>query len=251
MVNELTISNVSVGYGKNSVVSDFTATPLSGGTITALLGPNAAGKSTLIKAISGILRHTGEVEFRRDSETFSGGSLRRHIGYVPQDLPSSAALHAFETVLIAARRATTDPEWSAAKTMTSLGIADLGHRYLGELSGGQRQLVGVAQALVTSPSIVVLDEPTSALDLRRQLFLLDYVRQWLAETNAIGLIAIHDINLAARFADEVLVMKSGRPVAQGHPTEVLNPEVIKDVYGVHVDVFSHNDMHMVAPISVA
>lgn len=251
MVNELSINNISVGYGKRSVISNFTATPLAGGTVTALLGPNAAGKSTLIKAIAGILRHTGTINFHRESETLAGRALRRYIGYVPQDLPSSAALHAYETVLIAARRATKNPEWCAAETMTSLGIDDLAHRYLGELSGGQRQLVGVAQALVTSPSIVLLDEPTSALDLRRQLFLLDYVRTWVAETNAIGLIAIHDINLAARFADTVLVMKKGQPVAQGSPTEVLTPTIIREVYGVNVDVFSHNDMHMVAPISVA
>ncbi len=251
MVTTLNLNHVSVRYGRSVIVPGFDCEPLHAGELTALLGPNAAGKSTLLKAISGVNKHRGSVVLDTGAERFQGASLRRHVGYVPQDLPSTAALHAFETVLIAARRASTTtgkPEEAAAATMERLGIADLAHSYLGELSGGQRQLVAVAQALVTCPDVLVLDEPTSALDLHRQLFLLDLVREWVREHHAIGLLAIHDINLAARYSDRLVVMQQGELHADGAPDAVLTPELIQNVYGVHAEVFERGGMRMVQPL---
>lgn len=251
MVNTLHLRDVRVAYGKNEIIPSFTCDALRAGEVTALLGPNAAGKSTLIKAISGVHRYEGTIALEADGVKLSGSAIRKRVGYVPQELPSTAALHSFETVMIAARRARTgdqSPEWMAATVMETLGIDHLAHRFLGELSGGQRQMVGMAQALVTNPDVLVLDEPTSALDLRHQLFLLTYVRQWVQERGAIGLVAIHDINLAARFADKVMVLKEGTFQAQGSPEDVLTGELIEDVYGVRADVFRHRDLPMVAPI---
>ncbi|WKD60508.1 Hemin import ATP-binding protein HmuV [Corynebacterium ciconiae DSM 44920] len=252
MVTTLTLDSVEVRYGRSVIVPNFDCEPLRAGEFTSLLGPNAAGKSTLLKAIAGVNKHRGTVVLDTGDARFHGASLRRHVGYVPQDLPSSAALHAYETVLIAARRAqasSTSPEMAAAATMERLGIADLAHCYLGELSGGQRQLVAVAQALVTEPDVLVLDEPTSALDLHRQLFLLDLVQEWVREHNAIGLVAIHDINLAARYSDRLIVMKKGELHADGAPEKVLTPELIDSVYGVRAEVFERGGMRMVQPLS--
>lgn len=250
----LELENVQVRYGKRTVIPGFSLPPLRAGELTALLGPNATGKSTLIKAIAGVNRHQGVVRLMVDGQDVSGQALRRHVGYVPQDLPNTAALQAYETVLITARRAYRThrsdgtPEESAARVMDTLGIAPLAHRYLGELSGGQRQLVAVAQALVTEPDVLLLDEPTSALDLHRQLFLLDHVQKWVTERGAIGVVAIHDINLAARYADRLVVMRDGQLHTDGGPREVLTAELIDSVYGVHADVFEHRGCQMVAPL---
>ena len=244
----LHISGVGVNYGARRIVHDFGCDALPASSLTAVLGPNAAGKSTLIKAIAGVHAHAGEVALDVGGNRVRGRELRKRVGYVPQDLPRTAALRAYETVLIAARRAVKDPEWAAAKVMEDLGIAHLAERYVGELSGGQRQMVGVAQALVTQPEVLVLDEPTSALDLRRQLALLDYVGEWVRARSAVGIVVIHDINLAARYADNLVVMKDGRLHAQGAPREVLHPELIEQVYGVEAEVLSHRDIQLVAPL---
>ncbi|WP_410170781.1 ABC transporter ATP-binding protein [Corynebacterium antarcticum] len=253
----LELSGLTVGYGRRRVIEDFTATPVSGGHVVGLLGPNASGKSTLIKSIAGIHGTVGgTIRARVDGVTRDGRSLRRIVGYVPQDLPDTAALTAFETVLIAARRARSvrgidiPAVELAGRAMTELSIGELAGRYISELSGGQRQLTAVAQMLVARPDVMLLDEPTSALDLHRQLFLLEMIRRLAAESGAVVLMAIHDINLAARFCGELLVMKDGRVVAQGEPRTVLTPELLAEVYGVDAEILDHGGVPVVAPVAV-
>ena len=252
----LELENVTVGYRRRRVVEDFTAAPIHGGHVVGLLGPNASGKSTLIKAIAGVHRAgSGRIRATVDGRVREGRDLRHAVGYVPQDLPDTAALTAFETVLIAARRACSVREVGvsavelASRAMTDLSIGDLAGRYISELSGGQRQLTAVAQMMVADPDVMLLDEPTSALDLHRQLFLLEVIRRRAAETGAVALTAIHDINLAARFCGELLVMKDGRVIAQGEPRTVLTPQLLAEVYGVDAEILDHGGVPVVAPVA--
>ena len=113
-----------------------------------------------------------------------------------------------------------------------LEIEDLASRHLTELSGGQRQLVSLAQALVRSPRVLLLDEPTSALDLQRQVEVLELLRALARGQGLCVVIAIHDLNQALRFADQVAVLGGGRIVASGAPVEVLTPALLREVYGV-------------------
>ena len=234
----LHISDIHVSYGKHEVLRGVTARPLEDGTVTGLLGPNAAGKSTLVKTLAG----------KRE--------LRDVVGYVPQDLLTSASLTAFESVLVSTKRAhglrmrvVDDSLDLAARVMQRLGIAHLADRYVGELSGGQRQLVAVAQMLVRQPEILLLDEPTSALDLRHQVELLQLVRQEVAGGKAVALVALHDLNLAARYCDELLVINDGVVWAQGRPAEVLTPDLLQEVYGLRARVLDDAGTPIVCPVA--
>ncbi|MDU0479861.1 ABC transporter ATP-binding protein [Staphylococcus chromogenes] len=247
----LHIQDLVAGYGKKTIVPGLSLAPLRGGQVVGLLGPNASGKSTLMKSIAGVQPvHSGEVHLRVDGQQLSERETRKAIGYVPQDLPKSAALTAFETVVVAGRRRLGSKlaKYRAAEVMSELGIVELAERYLSDLSGGQRQMVAVAQMLVTEPDVLLLDEPTSALDLHRQLFLLSDLRQRVRDSGALAIVAIHDINLAARFCDELVVIKHGELQAQGAPAEVLEPQLLHEVYGVNADILEHDGVPVICAV---
>ena len=219
------------------------------GQMVGLLGPNGAGKSTLVTCVAQLRRYTGRVTFGGRT----GRDLRGLIGYMPQGLPGDAALTALELVLTASRRGLTwhtsradiDLAWAA---LDELGVADLSDRPLGQLSGGQRQLVALAQTLVREPELVLLDEPTSALDLRRQVAVLSHVRRIChRDAGRLAVVALHDLNLAARFCDRLALLDGGRVLAEGPPVEVLRPDVIAEVYGLRVRIVPDGDYIMVAP----
>ena len=161
----LDVNDVVAGYGKRQVLRGALVRTLKPGTVTGLLGPNAAGKSTLMTTLAGIRKPmSGEIVLTRDNERVIGSELRDVVGYVPQDLPASASLTAFESVLVSGRRAGrlrvrgSEIEHTAA-VLRKVGIEHLADRFVGELSGGQRQLVAVAQMFVRDPEVMLLDEP--------------------------------------------------------------------------------------------
>ena len=245
----LTLENLACGYGKRSVLTDFSAGTLTGGTVVGLLGPNACGKSTLIKTLAGVLKPLGgAARLTVGGQPVTDPRERyRRVGYVPQDLPSSAALTAYETVLISATRSAghSSARRDAASVMCELGLDHLQGRYLNELSGGQRQMIAFAQMLVATPEVMLLDEPTSALDLNKQLFLLGQLRRRVERSGALAVVAIHDINLAARYCDELLVMSHGRLVGQGKPAELLTPELLHEVFEVQAEILDHEGVPVI------
>lgn len=253
----LNIDDIHVSYGDHHVLRGVTTRPLKEGTVTGLLGPNAAGKSTLVKTIAGLNdAKSGSSEFYRcdDTAPLRGKELRDAVGYVPQDLLTSASLTAFESILVSTRRShslrVVDHSLSmAADVMERLGISRLADSYVGELSGGQRQLVAVAQMLVREPEILLLDEPTSALDLRHQVELLQLVRQEVSDGRSLAMVALHDLNLAARYCDELVVLNGGVVRAQGTPAEVLTPDILQEVYGLRARVLNDAGVPVVCPVA--
>lgn len=250
----LDVNDVAAGYGKRKVLRGASIRTLKPGTVTGLLGPNAAGKSTLMTTLAGIRKPmSGEIVLTRDNERVIGSELREVVGYVPQDLPASASLTAFESVLVSGRRAGrlrvrgSEIEHTAV-ALRKVGIEHLADRFVGELSGGQRQLVAVAQMFVRDPEIMLLDEPTSALDLRHQVELLKLVRAEVASRSSLALVAIHDLNLAARYCDELVMLHDGHVVAQGSPVDVLTPDLLARVYGIRARVLDDEGVAVVCPI---
>lgn len=226
--------------------------------ITAVVGPNAAGKSTLLKCLSGILRPSGDVRIQgRELRAFRGRDLARIVSYLPQDLSGRAALTVFETVLLGrvhglGWRVSGDDLRATAALLDELGIADLGDRNIGELSGGQFQMVAIAQALARQPRVLLMDEPTSSLDMKHQFAICSWIRRLTDSRGITTAMALHDLNIAARFADTVYLLEAGQVRCSGPPAEVLTEEMIRSVYGVATRIVIDGEGRpLVTPLGLA
>lgn len=233
----LRVSNLRVAYGRRVVIPDLTLKPMLPGRVTALLGPNGSGKSTFLRAVAGLTPSKGEVFLGDACLSRMNFSERAHLSaYLPQTLPPSVHLQVLEAVMVARRAgAGVDAERAMTESVAvleRLGIADLALRFLDELSGGQRQLVGLAQALVRRPRLLLLDEPLSALDLRHQVAVMEAVRHETERRGMVTLLVVHDLNIALQRADDVVYLKNGLCVAQGPVHEVTTPQTLSEVYGV-------------------
>ncbi|WNW12170.1 ABC transporter ATP-binding protein [Pseudomonas sp. DTU_2021_1001937_2_SI_NGA_ILE_001] len=235
----LQVTEVHVRYGRREVVHGVSLPPLPGGTLTALLGPNGAGKSTLLRALAGLESMHGQLHLDgRDMTRAALPERARAITYMPQQLPPGLSLSVMESVLAALRVAPPEGELMelAWQALQRIGIGHLADQQLSGLSGGQRQLVSLAQLLARRPQVLLLDEPTSALDLNYQLRVMQCVQDLVREHGLIAVVVLHDINLAARFADRLAVLHQGRLSAFGTPNEVLDPALFAQVYGVHTRI---------------
>lgn len=232
------ISHVSAGYPGKPVLFDVSVPAIAPGEVVSLVGPNAAGKSTLMRALAGILPAHGRAVL--NGQDVLGLSLARRsslVTYMPQTLPQGVGLSVLETVLSALDVGELNLSDKvrierAVSVLERIGVADLAMTRLDELSGGQRQLAALAQALVRTPQVLLLDEPTSALDLHYQLRVLDLVRDIARERSMIALIVLHDLQAAARVSDRVAVLSRGVLAAFGAPDAAITPDVLARVYGV-------------------
>lgn len=262
MVVALHVQQLSFAYRHTPVLHDITLPALYAGEVTALVGPNATGKSTLLRAIAGLHKTDAVVTLGSDrpdpeenTEQATGRVRRRltrlsladHIVYVPQELPAASSITVFEAVLLTCQqggaqlrpsRATLD---RVAESLDQLSIADLAGSALSELSGGQRQLVSLAQALVRRPTVMLLDEPTSNLDLRNQLKLLELIREVATTQPAVVLLTIHDLGLAARFADRIAVLNAGHLHSCGPPADTVTSSMLREVYRIEASVHPSPD----------
>lgn len=232
----LSIRDLHTGYGKKKIIDGLTTPLLPRGKITALLGPNGSGKSTLLRALAdlnpaqGVLSLNGE-----DLMTLIPAKRAQKVVYLPQSLPAGVHLHALESVIVA-RRASGyhegNAEQEAYAILEKLGVAHLAMHYLDQLSGGQKQLIGLAQSLIRQPDLLLLDEPLSALDLNFQFHVMDIVARETRLRNIVTVVVIHDINIALRHAEYAVMLKNGALVASGVPDEVVIPQNLATVYGV-------------------
>lgn len=233
----LTLRGFSSGYPKRKVIENLDVAPLPRGEITVLLGPNGCGKSTLLRALAGLNKGCGEM-WLDDEELMTQPFARRaqRVVYLPQSLPAGVHLHVLESIIVAQRASgglhSAASEAEILHLLEQLGIAHLAMRYLDQLSGGQKQLVGLAQSLIRRPELLLLDEPLSALDLNYQFHVMDLVRRETAQRNIVTVVVVHDINIALRHAQHALMLKEGRLIAEGQPDKVITPETLAQVYGV-------------------
>lgn len=240
----LEIRGLSAGYRRRPVLADVTLEPLSPGELTALVGPNAAGKTTLLRAVAGLHPARGKIlHGGRDLLRASRTEHAATVTYMPQALPQQISLTVFESVLSALNAVPTGSPATSREAareseavLARLGMEDLAMAALDELSGGQRQLASLAQAIVRAPRILLLDEPTSALDMRHAFAVMRLVKELAGERGMIVLVVLHDIALASRWADRIVLLGEGRVAASGPAETAVTPASLADVYGVRARV---------------
>ncbi len=235
----VTFETVTVRYGR-TVAVDGVSLEARPGDVLALVGPNGSGKSSLLKAAAGLVRSEGRITLPSTSDQ------AKSIGYMPQDTVSHAALTVLEAVLLGRHRqlglALQEADLAAAvRALDDLGIAALADRHLGELSGGQRQLVFLAQALAGQPNVLLLDEPISALDIHHQLHVLETIRRITTAHGLTTIVVLHDLTIAARHADRVAVLGQGRLHRCGTPAEALTADTIRSAFQVEPVIASLAD----------
>ncbi len=242
-MNSLLARDINVSYGQRQVLRDVRFDALEPGKLAVLIGPNASGKSTLFKTISGLLKPSSGLIRLGDIDLGKLPVKQRlsHVCFMPQSFSANASLTVFDVVMMAHKqvkgwRVNSDDMQSVGQACYDAGIGDLSEAYISELSGGQAQLVSVTQALIRRADVYLFDEPTSALDLRHQLEVLERIKQAIKKRSVVGIVALHDLNLAARFADTILVMQQGYIVLQGTPDTVIPAANLADTYGVSIEV---------------
>lgn len=236
------VSGITQGYDGRPIIQDISFSARSGEMIS-IIGPNGCGKSTLMKTLCGIRRPmSGSISIDGIClSQFKGRELARTIGYVPQSFVYAGFSSVYDTVLMGRR---PYMEWSysdedltaAAEAMIMMNVGGYVDRYVNELSGGQMQRVIIARAIAQNPEFYVFDEPTSAFDLRNQMDMMRMMRGIIRKKDACLLVALHDLNLALRYSDKVIVMADGRMHSFGPPGEVITASMIKDVYRVSADI---------------
>ncbi|WP_298857618.1 ABC transporter ATP-binding protein [uncultured Sulfitobacter sp.] len=235
----LQTNHLIVSYGKKPVIRDFSEKFIAG-QVTALIGCNGAGKSTLLRAMAGLSPMEGELTLAE--HLLIRSEQHSLIAYMPQDTDAASSLCVLEVVLLGrlgklGLRLPLSLVEDATAALAAFGLLDLQKRTLNEISGGQRQLVYLAQALFRKPKVLLLDEPTAALDLRHQLLVLEHVRAYARASGACVAIAMHDLTLAAQFSDRMIGLKDGYVIASGLAEEVLTAQSLHAMYGIKADIF--------------
>lgn len=237
----LAVESLGVSYGARVVLSDMSLAPLPRGSVTSIVGPNGAGKSTFLRAVAGLVYATGSLALNGvNLQTLPASARAARVGFMPQTVPAHVGLSVLEATIgaIKALGPINQPqraEMAAVAVLEELDILPLALDPFDILSGGQKQLASLAQALVRRPDILLLDEPTSALDLHHQLQVITAVRR-VAASGTIVLMTLHDLTFAARWSDRIAVLSGGRIYRDGAPADVLTSATLAEVYGVSARV---------------
>ncbi|MEU6457291.1 ABC transporter ATP-binding protein [Streptomyces sp. NPDC047065] len=256
----LAARGVAVGYGARPVI-DGLDVAIPPGVITTIIGPNGCGKSTLLRTLSRLLKPTsGTVVL--DGEDIAGLRTRdvaKKLGLLPQAPVAPEGLTVSDLVARGRhphqswlRQWSSDDAAVVGRALAMTGVSDLADRPVDSLSGGQRQRVWISMTLAQGTDLLLLDEPTTYLDLAHAIDVLDLVDD-LHESGCTVVMVLHDLNLATRYSDNLVVMRDGAILAQGHPREVITAELLYEAFGLRARVIDDpvGDRPLIVPIGRA
>jgi iron complex transport system ATP-binding protein len=252
---KLQVKNLSFAYYVTPVLKQVSF-EMSSAEVVCLVGPNGSGKSTLIRCIDAILKPNRGGIFidGEDTRRIPRRELAKRMGYVPQGAPQVFSTTVFDSVLMGRRphaywRSSDKDVDKVVEVLQLLGLEDLAFRDCNELSGGQLQRVIIARALAQEPDILLMDESTSALDISHQLEVMETLISLVRGRNIAAVMVMHDLNMASRYADRVLMLKEGAVFSEGTPAQIFTEENIASVYGVVASVRTdHDGMISIVPI---
>src|SRR6266576_3217606 len=238
---------ISVDYDEREAVADVSLRA-DAGKLIALIGPNGAGKSTVLRALNGsVSLNRGEVLLaERRIDSYARRAVARQIAVVAQEADLRFPVTVMEFVLGGRYAWSNAWGWEtehdmeiARRVLRESALAGFADRLMNELSGGERQRVVVARALATQAKTFLLDEPTANLDLAHQAAMLKLIRTRCDRGDTAAVVVTHDVNLAAEFADQILLLKGGRTIAGGTPSEVLTEARLQEIFDLRVLVDAH------------
>ena len=237
---DLEVTGLTLGYGDRHVIEDLDLS-IPPGRVTAIVGPNACGKSTLLRSMTRLLPpRRGQVLLDgRDVHTIPAKERARRLGLLPQSPIAPAGITVGDLVgrgrhphQRAFTRWSPEDDAAVASALEVTQTLDLSERAVDELSGGQRQRVWIAMALAQQTEVLLLDEPTTFLDVGHQVEVLDLLSDLNQTQGTTIVMVLHDLNMAARYADHLIALSAGRLVAAGPPSEVLRPQLVRELFGM-------------------
>lgn len=251
---KLKVNNVEFAYNSVPVLENVSM-ELNRAEVLGIVGPNGTGKSTLIRCIDQILNpKRGSILLdEQEIKKMTRMEIARKIGYVPQSMEGVFPASVIDTVLMGRRpylgwKSSKEDLDCVLEVLELLGMMEFAMRDVNEISGGQQQKVLIARALAQKADILLLDEPTSNLDIRHQLEVMEIMKNIVKNRGISVIMAVHDLNLASRYADRVIMMKEGKIFAAGNPASVLTVENIKEVYGVRALVKNDGEKPYIIPV---
>ncbi|MES9684093.1 Fe(3+)-dicitrate ABC transporter ATP-binding protein [Bacillus sp. AFS001701] len=237
--SRLRTENITIKYD-NRVISRNLSVQIPDGSFTVIVGPNGCGKSTLLRTLSNLLKPS-EGQILLDGKAISSyksKEVARKLGLLPQSSTAPDGItvanliahgrYPYQSLI---RQWTDEDEAAVMSAMELTNTSDLSHRYVDELSGGQRQRVWVAMVLAQQTPMLLLDEPTTYLDIAYQIELLELFKDLNHQGNTLVAV-LHDLNHAARYADNIIAMKDGQVIAQGDPREIITAKLVEEVFGL-------------------
>jgi iron complex transport system ATP-binding protein len=255
--SRLAARGVTVGYGARTVIDDLDVA-IPPGVITTIIGPNGCGKSTLLRTLCRLLKPSkGTVVLDGDDiARLRTRDVARKLGLLPQAPVAPEGLTVADLVARGRhphqswlRQWSSDDADVVERALAMTGVSDLADRPVDALSGGQRQRVWISMTLAQGTDLLLLDEPTTYLDLAHAMDVLDLVDD-LHESGCTVVMVLHDLNLAARYSDNLIVMRDGSILAQGHPRDVLTAELLHEAFGLHARIIDDpvGDRPLIVPI---